>query len=930
MYLYREWCKNFYVVFCYNGSLTIHNRNEEAELLKRLLGIFMILSVTCCAALADTEINSDNFPDERFREIVGNFDTNNDGTLQDSEADSVETITVRGMSISSLDGISAFRNLKTLRCGSNDIVSLDLSGNTLLESVACDSNQIAHLDISSCVALVSLDCHSNNLSELDISNSTSLRFLDCSDNNFGSSGLNVSHLSELRHLWCWNDSLTELDVTSNDKLESLICYGNNFTSLNLAGNPFLTELSCGGNPIADSMNINNLLPMMISGDNCVLLQGLSNNGNIGSADIRAFDADGEALALTDMFTENELVYAVFAGTPAIVRYQCDTGHERVNMSMTFITDTAEGFASCTNGIFEPAISGDIFMWKGIPYAKQPVGSLRWKAPEAPDASAELYEAFTYAPTPLQHNSTSNPFELMAPQGEDCLALNIWNNGITDALKPVMVWIHGGDFNSGGTSNPDYDGLSFVEAHNDVVLVSVGYRVGIMGFIDFVNSGLAGCENFPDSANLGLLDVLQALRWLQDNIIKFGGDPRNVTLFGQSSGAAMISLLMSMPDSAGLFGRAITESGAVSMTSGVDECAALTQELTRVTGADTMDALMSLSSADLQAASERLQAFMNFPQRDGRLVAENPYEAFAVNSASFDLLAGSNADEVLYWSLAMESGDFTEMLTAAFQKAVDDISAVDSDDGEIPHDFINMYLASHDEGTELDAVTEFFNDLLFRGPVVLEAENHEGRKYVYYWEQPSGMPGAGACHAAEIPYVLNHDSVTLSVQVNRTLAEAVQAMWVNFARTGNPSTDTITWPEYDNETQATMIITESPSVRNGNLREQYECIRPLLDYGITARVLISAAADTQETETPDVEHGATDTVTPGSGTGSPEFHWDPDGTSHDVDGTGDDAEHVAGDAASNDVGSSSGGGGCNSGFMFTMMIAVTAFIAAKRR
>ena len=922
---------------------------------KKLLVVVTILTLASTSAWADTEINSSNFPDEVFLEFVSNYDVNKDGILQDMETASVDIITVRGMNITSLKGIENFTNLKTLRCNKNNLTELDLSSNTLLESLACDNNNISSLNLNNCpnlrevyctynglrtlyvsgctaleelycyvnsldvlyvsqnTKLVSLDCQVNNITALDLTSSPALQFLDCSNNkinslnftknpglkwlychdlNLGTNGLDVSNLEDLSRLWCWNDGLTALDVTSNSKLESLLCSGNSLTTLDLAGNPVLTELTCAGNPIADTVNVNTVLPLVFSGDKTALLAGLTDADYADSTTVKAFDAEGKAIAFVESLKEGENVFAKFAATPSLVRYQCDTGSTQVNMSATYVSDDVKILASCTNGVFKGELDGELMMWKGIPYAKQPVGSLRWKAPQAPDASNELYDAVTYAPTPIQHYSASNPVEIMSPQGEECLALNVWNNGKSDTPKPVMVWIHGGAFNSGGTSNPDYEGRYFAEEHDDVILVSIGYRVGILGFIDFANSGLHGSQNFPDSANLGLLDMLEALRWIKENISAFGGDPENVTVFGQSSGAASIALLMTMPESVGLFQRAITQSGGVSMTSSAADCAQLTQALVQLTSADTMDKLMALSSSDLQAAAEKLSPFTNFPERDGRIIAANPYEAFARNSMNFDFLAGSNADEVNYWSLAVGAEKFAEFIPQGFYGYVQAISQYSSADAALAEQYVSEYLSSDVEATEFDAQLAFLNDLLFRGPTILEANNYYGKNYVYYWEYPSGIPGLGACHAVDIPYVLNLKEALVPHVINRQLAGTVQEMWVNFAKTGDPSTSSITWPEYDQTTQATMIIAETPEVRNANLSRRYELISHLLVYGISGRELMGAVNAESNGTTGD--ETSTD-ITPESG----------------------------------DKTLGSSGGGCNSGFIFPLVIAVMVFAAKKR-
>lgn len=918
-------------------------------------------------AWAQTAINTTTFPDAAFREVVSNFDTNNDGILQDSEIAAVETINVRGLGISSLEGISIFTNLKNLACSTNNLTALDLSANTLLETLACDYNELGTLklnncrnlrevyctnaglsslevngctalqelycytneldvlDVSSNTALVSLDCQDNNLTSLALSNNSRLQFLDCSSNQIPAlslSGnkalkslychdlplrsLNVSSLEDLRELWCWNDGLSALDITNNNKLESLICYGNNITDLALDGKTSLSELQCSGNPITENISINSLLSMIPSTDNSVLLNSITGNEGFSVENITALDANGKPAGLVNLErVDFAKVRATFDTYPALLWYNSDTGLENIKLSTMYVAEGANALAPCVNGIFAGTVSGDILTWKGIPYAKSPTGSLRWKAPEAPDQSSEVYSAVNFADTPLQHTDPHNPVEIM-PRGEDCLALNVWTNGRSISNpKPVMVWIHGGAFNSGGTANPEYNGQNFVAAHDDVVFVSIGYRVGIMGFIDFANSGLPGCEEFPDSGNLGLLDMLQGLRWIQENIGAFGGDPNNVTVFGQSSGSACVALLMAMPESAGLFKRAITESGGVSMTSSVADCLPLTQALVQLTSADTMDKLMALSSSELLAATEKLQAYTNFPERDGRIVAANPYEAFKANSANFDILAGTNADEINYWSLATGAEGFGQLIQMGYYGYVGAINSFSSEDAAMAAQFIEQYKTDNETSSDVEAMCAFMNDLLFRGPTLAEMFNHNGKHYVYYWVYPSGIPGVGACHSLEMPYILNNDNILVPFQMNRSLAAKVQAMWINFAKTGNPSTLSTTWPAFTTSTQSTLIIDEPPAVKNGYLAERFALIQPLLKYMLSGRELISGVASLSGNT------GGDTTTDPDSGT-----------TSTDVTPVSPVSDDIGADPGKGD-------GGCNIGFTLPVILAGMYFALRRQ-
>ena len=586
--------------------------------------------------------------------------------------------------------------------------------------------------------------------------------------------------------------------------------------------------------------------------------------------------------------------------------------------------SAEGLsASCSNGVFEGVLSGDIISWKGIPYAKAPVDSLRWKAPEAPDNSTETFRADKFTAIPIQYVSASNP-EYYMPQDEDCLYLNIWKaSGDESALKPVMVWIHGGAFKDGAAASPYYDGQSFVENNPEVIYITVDYRLGLMGFIDFVNSGLAGAEDFKDSGNLGNLDILQSLKWLKENIASFGGDPDNITLFGQSSGSACISLLMSMEESAGLFRRAITESGAVSMTSSVTEAAELTQKLIELTGASSMSDLMALSSQDLYNATRDLNAYLIFPERGDGIIAEYPSIAFAQNSVNFDLLTGSNANEVNYWSAALGGLEqFSMFVQIAYSQIVNGISLISEDDAAKAQSFVE--LRSGDLGVVM-AKAEFLNDLLFRGPAITQAEAHSSyasqtgkntKTYMYYWKYPSPT-GLGACHAAEIGYVLNSHNYPLAIPLNQDLADKVQAMWVNFASNGDPSINSsVSWPEYDAASRRTLIINQDGecSTEDAPLDAQREYIEPLLIYGISGRDLISAVASQPDDQ-------------PQDNVDSDDIKQNPD--SDDITKE-PDSDDIKQDTDSDDVkasGPGSSGGGCETGALF---VPVIIYFAIKKR
>jgi para-nitrobenzyl esterase len=229
---------------------------------------------------------------------------------------------------------------------------------------------------------------------------------------------------------------------------------------------------------------------------------------------------------------------------------------------------------------------------------QPVGRRRWKTPEAAAPDDGVYEARYFGKSCIQTEEASERASLYM-QGEDCLTLNIWTcceNEKPSADKAVMVFIHGGSYGWGGSVDPLYDGHNFVQRQRNVVLVTINYRIGIFGFIDF--SKVKGGEAYRESGNLGLLDQICALEWIRRNIRGFGGDPEKVTLFGESAGASSVSLLPLIDSAGGLFKRVIAESGSIAFTYSRTEAQALTAKLLREAGASCMEELMAnLRSGD---------------------------------------------------------------------------------------------------------------------------------------------------------------------------------------------------------------------------------------------------------------------------------------------------------------------------------------------
>lgn len=490
-------------------------------------------------------------------------------------------------------------------------------------------------------------------------------------------------------------------------------------------------------------------------------------------------------------------------------------------------------ADCSNGTFVGQKTGDVIAYKGIPYAKQPVGNLRWKAPEYPTDSNKIFEAYHYGKAPIQ---TEWPSETGSyyKQGEDCLYLNVWTADNDMRNKPVMVFFHGGSYGWGGTTDPLYDGHNFVQEHDDVILITVGYRTGIMGFMDF--DSVEGGEAFEESGNLGLLDSVAALKWISNNITAFGGNPDNVTVFGESAGGGIVSLLPLIDEADGLFQKVIAESGSIALTYSTEECQRLTEMLLDESGAENMDDLMALSEEELMEINAALNDYNNFPERDGIVIPKDLYTAYENGgSADIDMIIGTNADETRYWiqemayTVPVVPGEFTYsiLMPVMFDSNVKRLS-----DGD--KSYVDAFIA--DQGGENTwSISEFYNELLFRVPAIAMADAHSkngGSVYMYYWEYPSAIGEMGACHAVELAYVFNNleETIYTGDNIDENLAAQVQEMWVNFAKYGDPSTLENHWREYTYDDPDTIVLDDDIHMREDLLSEQEELVKPLLDYG----------------------------------------------------------------------------------------------------
>ncbi len=482
--------------------------------------------------------------------------------------------------------------------------------------------------------------------------------------------------------------------------------------------------------------------------------------------------------------------------------------------------------TCHNGTFVGKYLPDgIKVYKGIPYARPPVGVLRWKKPVLAGRDAGIFEAYYNGKSPIQTEWVTEQASYY-PQGEDCLYLNIWVNPRSQSReKTVMVFIHGGSYGWGGTADPLYDGAAFVRENPDIIMVTIGYRTGLMGFIDF--SMVPGGEDYPDAPNLGIWDQIAALRWVKKNIQAFGGKPDRVTIFGESAGGGSVSLLPITPAAKGLFRRVIAESGSIALTFSKEECQSFTRRVLEASGAKTMDDLTQLSEDKLREINEKVNLYNNFPQRDGILIPEDPYESYRNGETSgFEMMMGTNANEVNYW--VGELGGIVPYrlgMPILYEKNVRAMT--------VPDQMRAKRFIDSQTGHPIWRMTEFSNELLFRLPMLYQAEAHSrhgGKVFIYYWKKPSTIPYRGACHAVELAYVFGniHETIYTGETADKSLSRRVMHMWANFARRGDPSTEEVSWDEYKKK-RSTMVIGDRFHTEHDLLADQRKLLMPLLRY-----------------------------------------------------------------------------------------------------
>jgi para-nitrobenzyl esterase len=495
--------------------------------------------------------------------------------------------------------------------------------------------------------------------------------------------------------------------------------------------------------------------------------------------------------------------------------------------------TPQPLARLSDGAVRGKNEGGVAAFLGIPYAAPPFGANRMRPPQPVVPWAGERDATAFGPT-VPKGDYPPQYQLLFPEevipGEDCLNLNVWTPDPGAAGLPVLVWIHGGSFMNGSGSVGAYDGTAF--ARDGVVCVTINYRLAAEGFL-FLGD---------DAANLGLLDQLAALRWVQENIAAFGGDPARVTVAGESAGSMSITTLLSMPLAEGLFARAIAESGAGAHTLTEQDGRTVAGYLAEALGvpadrdsikAVPLDKLVRAASdlvVEVQTNPDparwgqlTLSLLPFAPTVDGTVLPNAPLSALAAGQGGdVQLLIGSNRDEARLFLVAPGIIDLIDEPTLA---------AAVAGYGLTSHG-LDVYRGNRPNASPGDVMAAVISDWFFRVPAIRVAETRAGATagtWMYRFDLPAARDnhGLGACHAAEIPFVF--DTVTrpevrplIGDTPSQQVADRVHRIWVDFITRGDPG-----WATYDTNSRTTGLLTEEVRVVDdpaGDERAVWEGVR----------------------------------------------------------------------------------------------------------
>jgi para-nitrobenzyl esterase len=460
------------------------------------------------------------------------------------------------------------------------------------------------------------------------------------------------------------------------------------------------------------------------------------------------------------------------------------------------------------GLVEGVVEDNLTVHKGIPFAAPPLGDLRWRAPQPVQKWQGVRKADKYAPGCMQSMGGPPPSGI----SEDCLYLNIWTPARSPKERvPVLVWIYGGGFNGGATSIPVHDGAKL--AKRGVVLVSVAYRVGVLGF--FAHPELSAESHHHVSGNYGLLDMIASLQWIQRNIGAFGGDPSRVTIFGESAGGIAVSMLSASPLAKGLFHGAISQSGgsfgpaSANPTPGenmrvLKDAEASGAELANAAGAPSLRELRGLSAEKLL---ERRQRGMAWPIVDGWVIPDDQYRLYEAGRFNdTPILVGYNSDEGLSFTRVRAPEEYVAGVRARY--------------GPFADRLLEAYPAAADSVPK--TARDLARDSAFGWHTWvwarLQSSRGKGRAFLYYFDQhPERAPGSpeadhGAPHGVDVPYAFENLETMgrPASDGDRRISDAMATYWTNFAKRGDPNGKGLSvWPPFSDGNPVVMYFAGTP-------------------------------------------------------------------------------------------------------------------------
>lgn len=522
-----------------------------------------------------------------------------------------------------------------------------------------------------------------------------------------------------------------------------------------------------------------------------------------------------------------------------------------NGGLLFAQDAAHvpsPIVETASGKIRGATSGGVHYFKGIHYGASTAGAGRFMPPKRPASWKGIRETVTLGERAPQGGldimfRTFPELQRDEPEGENCLCLNVWTTLVGSAKRPVMVWLHGGGFSTGSGGFVAYDGANLARKE-DVVTVTINHRLNAFGFL---NVAALGGDKYAQSANLGLQDIVMALQWVHDNIDRFGGDPGNVTIYGQSGGGRKVSTLLAMPSARGLFHRAIIQSGSALRQQ--------TEEISTNNGRAFLDYMQVSSVDDLQSMPmEKIRGALQSavggprvapgagqgasgatafagaqglaPVVDGTWLPTQLFEPTAPSvSANVPLLVGNNQTENNFFP-----GTELDPISEETMRA--EVRRMTKTDDAGADRIIKAYLQSRPTDTPLDVIQILQTDLDRRHDVRIQADRKsalgQAAVYVYYfdWRSPVHDGKLKSYHTLEIPFVMQNIK-TCSAMVGTApevphMSDQISGAWAAFARKGDPNHPGLpAWPAYQASNRPTMILDAQPKVENDpnrNIRE----------------------------------------------------------------------------------------------------------------